>query len=90
MRNCYNQIQDKNLILTNKINKKNNRRKNSNLDKNEFEKYSFDLIKSSNEINKNKNNGKRNKELKNGLNNFFNYFMEHKKNNVMNTNYVIK
>ena len=89
MRNCYNQIQDKNLILTNKINKKNNRRKNSNLDKNEFEKYSFDLIKSTNEINKNKNNGKRNKELKNGLNNFFNYFMEHKKNNVMNTNYVI-
>ena len=89
MRNCYNQIQDKNLILTNKINKKNNRRKNSNLDKNEFEKYSFDLIKSSNEINKNKNKGKRNKELKNGLNNFFNYFMEHKKNNVMNTNYVI-
>ena len=89
MRNCYNQIQDKNQILKNKISKNNNRRKNSYIDNDEIEKYSFDLIKSNKELSKNKNKVKTNKEMKKGLNNFFNYFIEQKKNNIMNTNYVI-
>ena len=87
MRTCYNEIQDKNQNIKNKIIRDNNRNKNYyNTDRDENEKYSFDLIKG---ISQSKKKIKRKTETRNGLNIIFNNLIEQRKNNIMNTNYII-